>query len=531
MKRFLRWLFRKILGEPHFLVLVGALVLFGARADAQGCFGPGCGGGSASYTVTGADIAAASTCTDSVGTDAWACYPTNCTATLGATTPPVVVTVGTANTGGATFAFCGAAAKAVVRPVSASVSTALVTGDVLAGQKIYLAYSVANDNWQMGSVSAVAPTKSLNDATYCPDLGASDAYVCSMVSAPSSYAAGMLVTLSANTANTGTASVNVNSLGVKTIVRSDGLTLQTGDITAAMHVILVYDGTNFRAQLRSGTIISPAGGVTIRSDTYASGSDVGLTVQGSPTGNIQNWKNSADSILSYVDSAGTFTVPNPGYIKNSGGANSYLQLGEGTGTLLAYGSATVGLGTNLTLSQGGARTLALNASGMEYNKAGISYLVESTSATRSFTLVKGSQNVFRQAVAGVTLTEAGGAETVLTLTSATTNTFDVIVDYRVTATDGTDRATRGGSVRFVCDNAATVVTCSAPSATDQTNDGRNGGGSQFISTNAKTLTYAIAVDVATANVAKLTFNIDSDMAVTAASITMTVTINGTVTPS
>jgi len=204
MKRFLRWLFRKILGEPHFLVLVGAVVLFGARADAQGCFGPGCGGSSSGGGVTPA---------------------------------------------------------------------------------------------------------TLNDATYCPDVGASDAYVCSMVSAPSSYAAGMLVTLSANTANTGTASVNVNSLGVKTIVRSDGTTLQTGDITAGMAILLKYDGTNFRAEFRGGSIISPTGGVTIRSDTYASGSDVGLTVQGSLTGNIQEWKNAANTRLSYITADGTLRLP------------------------------------------------------------------------------------------------------------------------------------------------------------------------------------------------------------------------------
>jgi len=97
-----------------------------------------------------------------------------------------------------------------------------------------------------GSSGGGVTPATLNDATYCPDVGASDAYVCSMVSAPSSYAAGMLVTLSANTANTGTASVNVDSLGVKTITRSDGSTLVTGDITATSPVLLEYDGTNFR---------------------------------------------------------------------------------------------------------------------------------------------------------------------------------------------------------------------------------------------------------------------------------------------
>jgi len=191
----------------------------------------------------------------------------------------------------------------------------------------------------------------LKDATYCPDVGASDAYVCSMVSAPSSYEAGMLVTLSANTANTGTATVNVNSLGVKTIVRSDGTTLQTGDITAGMIVSLVYDGTNyFRAVFRSGTIISPAGGVTIRSDTYASGSDVGLTVQGSPSGNIMNLKNSGGTTLAAFNSGGNLKQ-SPGdaglFLSNSGAAG----LGDVTNNF-PYLSVNIGSGVTQVSSYG-----------------------------------------------------------------------------------------------------------------------------------------------------------------------------------
>ena len=130
-----------------------ALLAFAAvPAATQGkCVGGiGCGGS----TIVASDIAKALNCTDAVGTDAWACSPTTCSATLDITTPPVLVTVGTANTGGATFALCGGTAKAVVRAVSASASTALVTGDVIAGQKILLGYSVGNDNWQMASPSA-----------------------------------------------------------------------------------------------------------------------------------------------------------------------------------------------------------------------------------------------------------------------------------------------------------------------------------------------------------------------------------------
>lgn len=214
-----------------------------------------------------------------------------------------------------------------------------------------------------------------------------------------------------------------------------------------------------------------------------------------------------------------------GYVALSSisGAGSYNQAFGGAAlynlTTGTYNTA-IGFETGWGITTGGKNTI-------------VGSLVKSlpTTLSNNIILADGDGQQRHRQFAPVTLTEAGGAETVLTLTSATTNTFTVDVDYMVTAKDATpDYATRKGSVGLVCVNNATAVTCTA-SATSEANDGRNGGGSLLINTNAKTLTYAIGVDVATANVAKLTFNIDSDMTVTAASITMTVTINGTVTPS
>lgn len=126
----------------------------------------------------------------------------------------------------------------------------------------------------------------------------------------------------------------------------------------------------------------------------------------------------------------------------------------------------------------------------------------------------------------VTLTEAGGAEEVIRVTTATTESFGLDLFYQVRAKDATpDYAVRAGSLKLVCVNNATVVTCTK-SATAQTDDG-----SVIINTNAKTLTYAIAVDVGTANVAFITFNIDSDMTVTSATITWTAILNGSGTIS
>jgi hypothetical protein len=108
-----------------------------------------------------------------------------------------------------------------------------------------------------------------------------------------------------------------------------------------------------------------------------------------------------------------------------------------------------------------------------------------------------------------TLTEAGGAEAVFTLTTATTESTGGTLYYRIRATDATDYVARVGSVFFVCNNLAGTVT-SAVSVADQT-------GSVVETTNAKTLTYAIT-DSNAANTCVINFNIDSDMTVTAASM-------------
>jgi hypothetical protein len=58
----------------------------------------------------------------------------------------------------------------------------------------------------------------------------------------------MVVYFKANTINTGAATLNVNSLGAKTIVKYVNTTLENGDIAAGMFCSLIYDGTNFVLQ-------------------------------------------------------------------------------------------------------------------------------------------------------------------------------------------------------------------------------------------------------------------------------------------
>jgi len=95
----------------------------------------------------------------------------------------------------------------------------------------------------------------------CADAGANDTYTCTATPTLTAYAAGQIVLFTPNTANTGAATVNIDSLGAKTIVKLGGAintALADNDLRANQRVILQYDGTNF--QMLSQTGNAAAGG-------------------------------------------------------------------------------------------------------------------------------------------------------------------------------------------------------------------------------------------------------------------------------
>lgn len=80
---------------------------------------------------------------------------------------------------------------------------------------------------------------------YAADAGANDTYVIT-IEGVTAYATGQTFKFKANTANTGAATLNVNSLGAKTIVKNYNATLADNDILANQLVEVIYDGTNFQ---------------------------------------------------------------------------------------------------------------------------------------------------------------------------------------------------------------------------------------------------------------------------------------------
>jgi hypothetical protein len=133
----------------------------------------------------------------------------------------------------------------------------------------------------------------IGSETYAADAGANDTYAITLSPAPAAYTTGMVVRFKANTINTGAATLNVNGLGAKTIVKGVSTTLDSGDIAASQFITVVYDGTNFVMQ--SPTAQAFRG-------LYAAGSTTKTLSDASTTQNIAHGLGVAPKIYNIVGS-------------------------------------------------------------------------------------------------------------------------------------------------------------------------------------------------------------------------------------
>lgn len=202
---------------------------------------------------------------DSVGTDAYAISVSP--APTAYTTGMVFnFSAGTANTGAATLNVNSLGAKTIKKFHDQD----LETGDIEVGQILTVIYDGTNFQMQSQLAALYATKANVQDGSivYAADAGGTDAYAITLAPAPTAYTTGMVVHFKANTANTGAATLNVNALGAKTIVKLHDQTLATGDIESGQIVSVVYDGTNFQMQSQIGQVTPvPASGTLSLSAT------------------------------------------------------------------------------------------------------------------------------------------------------------------------------------------------------------------------------------------------------------------------
>lgn len=115
---------------------------------------------------------------------------------------------------------------------------------------------LGNDSTSAGLVHEIQLTAlMINAGVFCSDAGSTDTYACNLAPAPAALTTGNQYRFKANTANTGAATINFNSLGAKTIVKmAGGITtdLADNDIRAGQWVNVVYDGTRMQMTSQLG---------------------------------------------------------------------------------------------------------------------------------------------------------------------------------------------------------------------------------------------------------------------------------------
>jgi hypothetical protein len=291
----------------------------------------------------------------------------------------------------------------------------------------------------------------------CSDAGSTDAYACSLSPAITSYTTGGTVWFKAATANTGAATLNLNSLGAKTIKKQKDQDLADNDIKAGQWVALSYDGTNFQmlspvsnaggvASTRAINTTSPITGggdlstdrtiacATCTTDTNTqtmTNKTLTSPVINTPTGivkgdvglgNVDNTsdatKNSASATLTNKTISGASNTLTVRLASDVTGILPAANGGAGTvnGILKANGSGTVSQatsGTDYAPATSGSSVLKGNGSGGFSNAAsGTDY----APATSGSSILKGNgSGGFSNASAGTDYQAAGNYEATLSI--------------------------------------------------------------------------------------------------------------------
>jgi len=193
--------------------------------------------------------------------------------------------------------------------------------------------TAATDAAQFGQLQA--------GATQIATVTGTDTFVGTLSPALSAYATGNLFSFVAPNTNTGASTINLNSLGAKSITKQGTTALVAGDIVSGRIYLIEYDGTRFQ-------LINPSvTGVT----SFSAGS-TGLTPSSATTG--------------AVTLAGTLATTNGGTGLTSFTANGVVYASSSsalaTGSALTFDGTNLGIGTS-TAGNAGAVNVSIGAPG------------------------------------------------------------------------------------------------------------------------------------------------------------------------
>lgn len=252
-----------------------------------------------------------------------------------------------ANTGSATINCNSLGAKSIVTKDG----SALIGGEIVAGMVADLRYDGTNFQLMSSALNNLTKAEIQNQTyTYTTSTTAANTYTATLTPAPTAYTAGMRVNLKFTNHNTGACTINLNSLGAKSIVTKAGTALAGSEIADGMVAELIYDGTNFQLQSESSEWTAFTAGFT------------GFSVN--PSGVTSRYKRIGKIVFVNIDmTAGTsnatgFTITGLPFTSAAYNQWFYSVLGTDNGAVTpATGLVSAG-STTLTLCKGASITAA-----------------------------------------------------------------------------------------------------------------------------------------------------------------------------
>lgn len=199
-------------------------------------------------------------------------------------------------------------------------------------------------------------------STFAADAGSTDDYAITVTPVPAAYATGQRFVFTANSINTGSASLNVNSLGAKNITKFKNVNLEAGDIKAGQVVETVYDGTQFQAESALGSISKMFASSAVSTSTNAETNLFSVTVPA----NLLSTSNGVRARM---------------YVTGNGGGGGHG--GGGTFTVkVKYGATTMITSTDITTdSTLGPIDVILLSAGTTASQKALLFIDLSTEAT------------------------------------------------------------------------------------------------------------------------------------------------------
>jgi Protein of unknown function (DUF2793) len=149
------------------------------------------------------------------------------------------VKVAVTNTDAATVNVSGLGPRQLVRMNGEQ----LVAGDIATGGIALIVYDGTRFQLLTSAAQFISEASLVH---YGVDTGAANAYVATISPGITQYSPGLLCEIAISHTNTGASTINLNSKGVRNVVRANGAALSAGDLLAGGLALIGYDGTQFQ---------------------------------------------------------------------------------------------------------------------------------------------------------------------------------------------------------------------------------------------------------------------------------------------